>query len=744
MMSLQARIRRGLAARLSVAAHRMNEWVTFRFRPWQDVRSFCVPGFPRDAADFNAFLAHRNRAGILPYPGELGIIVDRIAQQYPEETQSLLASADRLLAGDFAEYAPLAAGERHFPPLWFHDRTTGAEWPRNWFRSIDYSSDKRPGEIRHLWDLHRQLFLPRLAQAYRISGKLRYLDGLKLLYHDWWESNPVGRGIAWIGPQIQEHAFRNIQWMLVFQLLQGSLDANDPFLRELLAGIYMQGKVLAFYYRPDKPLSHNHLVAESSGLWLTCSLFPEFDYSTAHRDTAGKGLARALDVQLLEDGVHAEHASAYHCYVLEHALVCVLVSRRLGGGEFDGLKTKLLAAARYAARLVQPDGSIPYLGDSDDAIVCGLSARPHSRRMRHASTAACLFVDPDLAAIAGGLDPETLWLFGSEATKSWRPSEPPERRWCESFQGTCTLIGESRASGTRLLFRAGPSRIVPAVGAGHCHADWNQVTLWMRGKEILTDPGTYLYNASDELRHQYRSTRSHSTVMIDGRDHCDVSSHRFAVGQLPPPPDFLARSGWPLLAGSTVRLGKNRHVKQLFCEDDFLFLLDTIEGEFEEAECSFILPEELPEELLLLRLYEDGNVEPVPADKAGWAGYVSRRYGKAEPAVRRVSRLNGRDGRCFRHLILHRDHPLPSLLVSARPESPGAVCWKMENLTLIEPGAGYSDRGVPENRTSQLLVRQAEGRILSAAGDLEPDWRAGRIVMEGGTLRSWAEGKRSK
>jgi hypothetical protein len=56
------------------------------------------------------------------------------------------------------------------------------------------------------------------------------------------------------------------------------------------------------------------------------------------------------------------------------------------------------------------------------------------------------------------------------------------------------------------------------LNGGHGHADALSLVVNVGGTEILTDPGTCVYNGSPEWRNFFRSTRAHNTVVVDGAD----------------------------------------------------------------------------------------------------------------------------------------------------------------------------------------------------------------------------------
>jgi len=53
---------------------------------------------------------------------------------------------------------------------------------------------------------------------------------------------------------------------------------------------------------------------------------------------------------------------------------------------------------------------------------------------------------------------------------------------------------------------------------GHAHNDQLSITLRIDGKDIIVDPGTYLYTPLPERRNEFRSTTTHFTVQKDGAE----------------------------------------------------------------------------------------------------------------------------------------------------------------------------------------------------------------------------------
>jgi hypothetical protein len=64
---------------------------------------------------------------------------------------------------------------------------------------------------------------------------------------------------------------------------------------------------------------------------------------------------------------------------------------------------------------------------------------------------------------------------------------------------------------------------------GHAHNDQLSIELWLEGKAIFTDPGTYVYTSLPTLRNQYRSIRAHAVPRLLNFEPFDMSAGLFEL-----------------------------------------------------------------------------------------------------------------------------------------------------------------------------------------------------------------------
>nr|MBL0701403.1 heparinase II/III-family protein [Desulfobacterales bacterium] len=65
---------------------------------------------------------------------------------------------------------------------------------------------------------------------------------------------------------------------------------------------------------------------------------------------------------------------------------------------------------------------------------------------------------------------------------------------------------------------------------GHAHNDQLSIELNIDGKDIISDPGTYLYTPLPERRNEYRSVKAHFAPQVKGREPANLNENLFKLG----------------------------------------------------------------------------------------------------------------------------------------------------------------------------------------------------------------------
>jgi hypothetical protein len=177
----------------------------------------------------------------------------------------------------------------------------------------------------------------------------------------------------------------------------------------------------------------------------------------------------------------------------------------------------------FIAALMNVDGKVPMIGDSDDAVMVRFSREPGFNVYRSLlATGAVLFERGDFARKAGAFDDKSRWLLGEEGSAAFAnlaPIPPAGSSAKRVFpDGGYYILGDrfDTPDEVRIVADAGPLGYLSI--AAHGHADALAFTLSAGGREILIDPGTYAYHTQKEWRDYFRGTSAHNTVRVDGMD----------------------------------------------------------------------------------------------------------------------------------------------------------------------------------------------------------------------------------
>lgn len=295
------------------------------------------------------------------------------------------------------------------------------------------------------------------------------------LIDSWIREVPVGAEDAW---EPYPLSLRIVNWLKYFQALpepppQAWMDSLSQQVEALDGDI-------------EYHLLANHLLKNGKAL--------VFGGASCEGEAAERYLARGLEIvlneadeQLLPDGGHFERSPMYHCIVLEDYLDLVNL---LGGNPslvspavLEKLTATARRAANYLAGILGGNDDIPLFNDAAYGIT-----RPAGDVLAYADR------------VLGGVE------------------RPPADELRRIFFPDTGVYGY-RHGGDSLIIDAGP--VGPDYQPGHAHCDTLSYELYVGGRPIIVDSGTFDYEPG-EFRHYLRSTGAHNTVRIDGEEQSEI------------------------------------------------------------------------------------------------------------------------------------------------------------------------------------------------------------------------------
>ena len=434
-----------------------------------------------------------------------------------------IAAADSILAGRLQVFE-LDAAAVGPEPDWNRDPRSGTVAPLTYGPDLDYRDERLVGDIKYVWEINRHLQWVAIAQAYRLSGEARYLEGLGRQLAGWLDQCPFPLGVNWCSSL--ENAIRLMNWAWVWSLLGGRSaplfrdERGRRLLERWLESVYLHLRFIDRSYSAHSS-ANNHLIGEAAGAFVGSCVWPCWSETTRWRETAHDILVREALLQNSPDGVNREQAFSYQQFVLDFLISAALAGARSKTPLPVNVCERIESMVEFVAAVSDGSGHVPMIGDADDGYVYRLSPEPaFDNYASLRNTAARLFGRDDLRA-SDQDDHKTAWLTAGLGPLSIGAHEPPAPplRASRAFRdgGYFVMVGRD-ADGREIkcVVDAGPLGYLSI--AAHGHADALSIVLSYDGEEVLVDPGTFAYHTQPEWRAYFRGTAAHNTVQIDRTD----------------------------------------------------------------------------------------------------------------------------------------------------------------------------------------------------------------------------------
>lgn len=460
---------------------------------------------PGTGADGRFFLA----------PGDRPELTAAARRLFPESEAEAVRDADLVTAHvfDLLGSGPTPLGREID---WHADFKSGRRWdPRGRYGNGTSYLRSDGSDVKVPWDLASFLHLPTLGKAYWFTGDGKYPREFAAEIDSFLRHNPCPLGVNWACTMKVAH--RALNWAWGYYFFREAEEIPEGFWERFLDSLGRHGDFVRARPEDVRPANNHHLLALAA-LFGLGTAFPALPGAGQWRREGQAGLEREIQIQVSPDGVDCEGSTYYHHLAAEIFLSALVLGEKSGSPFGPAFRERVERMLEFVLHYSKPTGAAPQIGDSDDGRVQILSSYSTWDRLDHRrllSTGAAVFGRKDFRAAAGGFREETLWLMGEAGARAFSALEGSETRTTSrGFAGGGFYI--LRHDDLYLILDCLPS--AADAPRAHRHNSRLAFELSAGGIDFLVDPGSYLYTADPAGRNLFRSTASHNTVAIDGRE----------------------------------------------------------------------------------------------------------------------------------------------------------------------------------------------------------------------------------
>jgi hypothetical protein len=430
-----------------------------------------------------------------------------------EISKEIMNEAELILHGT---YNLLGSGDIVLNPVdWHTDFKASFRWnPGKFYKKYKQEGIDSDSDVKVPRELSRCHHLLKAGVSYRNFKNKKYADFCYDQMINWLTENPLMFSINW--GCTMDVSIRAVNWIWTLGLLSTSGNIDEKKIEKIKASLYQHGWYI--YRNPEKGVNnnHNHYLADLAGQIHLGLIFSQLEEPQKWLEKGKQELFREIRMQILPSGVSYERSTNYNRLVLELILVPVLLLKWAGHEIPSDIWYRLYKMFDFILFSLKPDGTSPVIGDQDNGRLLPFGCEPILDFRYLLSLGAVLFYNSDFKLKGDGFNIYCSLLGRTEAKKIWNNiSESNLNLSSRPFPDAGFYI--MRKDGNYLFANISGKSLFPELGTGtHTHSDLLSFELVSDGKTFLVDPGSYVYTADADERMNFRSTRMHNTLTVDG------------------------------------------------------------------------------------------------------------------------------------------------------------------------------------------------------------------------------------
>lgn len=365
----------------------------------------------------------------------------------------------------------------------------------------------RDNELR--WQLHRHKWFSPMGKAYRVSGDEKYAKEWVHQYMDWIKKNPlvemnkeeyelVSSGeikgevenvrFAWRPLEVSNRLQDQTGQFLYFV---DSPHFTPEFLTEFLLNYHKHAIHISNNYSDQG----NHLLFEAQRMIYAGAFFPEFKEAMSWRKSGIDILNKEVNKQVYDDGGHYELDPHYHLAAINIFYKAIQIA------DVNGFKNEF--PQYYLDAVEKMIMFYMNISFTDYTNPCFSDAKLTKKEEVLKDYKKWSAVFPDNQYIR---------YFATEGKEG---KLPPYLSNDLRTSGFYTFRNAWTEPATVMVLKAGPP------GFWHCQPDNGTFELWVNGKNLFPDSGSYVYAGDSEVmkwRNWFRQTKVHNTLTLNNQN----------------------------------------------------------------------------------------------------------------------------------------------------------------------------------------------------------------------------------
>lgn len=389
-------------------------------------------------------------------------------------------------------------------------------WPTDQC-SYDISISQREdiGDIRTNWELNRHYQFAGMAKSFYVTGDLSILEELQELFYDWNNKNHFLCGVEWTSAM--EIAIRVNSWIYTYCFLNKAFEKynleNNKILKDISRGIIVMADYIV-KHRAKYSSANNHLIVEMYAVGMS-GIF--FDYKPWEK-LAFNILTKELPRQNYADGVNKEMSLHYQSFVME-AYGLLMIEMKHNHIKIPQIwEEYLMHMSEFMCDCCGEYGETVVFGDNDEGKILDLSGEDfdHYRYVLDLMGS----VLPKRYSKMENIHENLYWILSDDFQNSVLKKNcyySPEVKCYR--EGGYTLW---RSKNNKVLIGIDHADLGFGSLAAHGHADALSFQMFIEGMPVFVDPGTYNYHVPKMMRDDFRATKNHNTVCVDGANQAEI------------------------------------------------------------------------------------------------------------------------------------------------------------------------------------------------------------------------------